>query len=717
VNKKLRIVHLEDNADDAYLVERELRKVGISFSLRRVDTKEDFLKELGGPKPGLILGDYTLRSFDGPSALESARKKCPDVPFIFVSGTIGEHSAIESLKKGATDYVLKDHLSRLGPAVGRALAEAREKRRRKEAEEVIRRMAYHDPLTNLPNRVLFKERLILELAHARRSGQKLAVMLLDLDHFKDVNDTLGHGVGDKLLKAVGGRLRGLLRETDTIARLGGDEFLLILPEMSQVKHAARFAERILRVFRESFVLDSHKLYVSTSIGIATYPSDGKDADTLVKNADIAMYEVKKCGRNSYQFHSPTESVERSGELALSKARGKRTKTAFLTESAALRLLQQITGVVPGTLNLGSVFRQITDGLVHSLGYTTALILTLNGEKKRFQVKALSTERRLLPQIDKKLGFSLRGFSFTRNSELNGAIRSVMKGRVVIAKTLAEIAYPLISSKVCSILQRLARTKNHMLLPLKVGRKVVGVVLITSPYEQVLEEELRVLQILARMACQAIRNADLHSEAMRAEETLRQSLKGVRRSFEDAAGALRTVINVRDPYTADHQRRVASLAFAIAKEMGLSEDKIEGIRMAGSIHDVGKIVVPGEILSRPGRISEAEFSVIKNHPQIGYEVLKGLNFPWPVAQIVYQHHERLDGSGYPQGLSGSQIILEACILGLADVVEAITYHRPYRPALGIDWALDEISRNRGTLYHPEVVDACSVLFSKKGFKFN
>ncbi|HID87880.1 MAG TPA: HD-GYP domain-containing protein [Anaerolineae bacterium] len=160
----------------------------------------------------------------------------------------------------------------------------------------------------------------------------------------------------------------------------------------------------------------------------------------------------------------------------------------------------------------------------------------------------------------------------------------------------------------------------------------------------------------------------------------------------------------------------SVPMSIAREMGLPEEQFEGIRIAGLIHDIGKINVPAEILSKPGPLSELEFGLIQAHPQVGHDILKTIEFPWPVAQIVLQHHERMDGSGYPQGLSDDNILLEARILGVADVVEAMASHRPYRPPRGLDKALEEISRNRGILYDPEVVDACLKLFTEKGFTF-
>ena len=207
-----------------------------------------------------------------------------------------------------------------------------------------------------------------------------------------------------------------------------------------------------------------------------------------------------------------------------------------------------------------------------------------------------------------------------------------------------------------------------------------------------------------------------TERKRVEEELRQSYEKLRRTLEGTVHALASTAEKRDPYTAGHQQRVTRLACAMAQEMGLPEEQIEGIRVAGTLHDMGKIYVPAEILNKPGRLTEMEMGLIKTHPQVGYDILKTIEFPWPVAQIVLQHHERMDGFGYPQRLSGEEILLEPRILAVADVVEAMSSHRPYRPAHGIDKALEEISQNRDVLYDPEVVDACLKLFTEKGFKF-
>jgi response regulator RpfG family c-di-GMP phosphodiesterase len=198
--------------------------------------------------------------------------------------------------------------------------------------------------------------------------------------------------------------------------------------------------------------------------------------------------------------------------------------------------------------------------------------------------------------------------------------------------------------------------------------------------------------------------------------LERSEKRLQKTMEDTINTIGKIVETKDPYTSGHQKNVSQIATFIAQEMKLPQDKIKGIRIASLVHDIGKISIPTEILNKPTKLSEIEFNLIKAHSQISYDILKSIEFSWPIAQIVLQHHERLNGSGYPQGLKGEDILLEARILGVVDVVEAMSSHRPYRPAWGIDKALEEISKNRDILYDPEVVDACLKLFKKKEFKF-
>jgi PAS domain S-box-containing protein/putative nucleotidyltransferase with HDIG domain len=207
-----------------------------------------------------------------------------------------------------------------------------------------------------------------------------------------------------------------------------------------------------------------------------------------------------------------------------------------------------------------------------------------------------------------------------------------------------------------------------------------------------------------------------TERIKVEEKLQQSLDKLEKTIENTLQAMAKILETRDPYTAGHQQRVASLALAIAREMNLSLDQARGLQFAAVIHDIGKIYVPAEILSRPSKLTDSEFALIKIHPSVGYDILKTIEFPWPVANIILQHHERLNGSGYPKGLHDQQILLESKILAVADVVEAMSSHRPYRPAHSIEETLEEIKKNMDILYDPTVVDICRKLFIQKIFKF-
>lgn len=438
----LRILILEDRASDAELMERELKKAGISFTSLRVETRRLFEAALADFHPDLILSDYALPDYNGRAALEFSTKNFSDIPVIMVTGTIGEEAAVELLKAGAKDYVLKDRMARLPSAVERALAEAeyakacresdrlrreseerfrntlehapigilvasldgrfievnqsicdflgysreellkltimdithpddKEKTResvrkllngeigsykleklyvrkdgspvwgqvtasllrdssgaplnfigqvediseRKRHQEEIRRLAYYDALTELPNRRLQMNRLEHALVQAKRYGRSLAVMFLDLDRFKEVNDTLGHDVGDELLKVMAARLATCVRGGDTVSRQGGDEFVIVLPEIAHQQDAVLVAEKILKLLSDPVTIQGHELKITTSIGIAVYPDDcADDATSLMKKADIAMYRAKESGRNTFRFYS-AEEVSETGAVA------------------------------------------------------------------------------------------------------------------------------------------------------------------------------------------------------------------------------------------------------------------------------------------------------------------------------------------------------------------------------------------------------------------
>jgi putative nucleotidyltransferase with HDIG domain len=245
------------------------------------------------------------------------------------------------------------------------------------------------------------------------------------------------------------------------------------------------------------------------------------------------------------------------------------------------------------------------------------------------------------------------------------------------------------------------TRSLLSMPLKHQGRLLGVIQVLNkrPPQEFDQEDMELLALMAQPIAAALANAQAYT---RLAQVSRQVIK-----------TLSMTVELRDPYTAGHQRRVAQMAVAIARELGLSQERQESLRIACILHDIGKIVVPAEILSKPGRINRLEQELVKSHSRVGYEILKEIDFPKEIADIVLQHHERLDGSGYPAGLQGDDISLEARITAVADIMEAMTFHRPYRPGLGAEKALEEISRERGKSLDAGVVDICCRLF-KEGF---
>ncbi len=251
-------------------------------------------------------------------------------------------------------------------------------------------------------------------------------------------------------------------------------------------------------------------------------------------------------------------------------------------------------------------------------------------------------------------------------------------------------------------------QSALLAPMLSQGEVIGVLQVQSrTLNGYREEDLALLGGLANVAAIALRNAQLVHESRAQAGQLRDAFDGIVRTVAAA-------VETRDPYTAGHQQRVARLAVGIAETLGLSDETIEGVRVASLVHDIGKLGIPAEILAKPGRLTDTEFEIIQAHAENAFRILGSIEFPWPIAEVVYQHHERLDGSGYPRGLSNEGICLEARIMAVADVVEAMASHRPYRPALGLDRALEEIGSKKGAKFDPQVVEACEALFWERGF---
>ncbi len=461
MHNELRILMVEDEPTDAELIEHELRKEGIKFISQRVQSQAGLIQALREFYPDIILSDYNLPDFNGLDVLNIVRHDYSNVPVVMVTGALSDIEAVELIHAGARDYVLKDRLARLAPAVQRALT----------AEEVAR---------------------------ARREAEKA------------------------------------LLESETKFR------------------------------------------------------------SLVESTSDWIWEVDENG--NYTYSSP-QVYDLLGYRA-----------------------DEVIG------------RSVLDYMVPD-----------DARKYHERISSIAAQR--------------QHFHLLENANLH------KDGRIVYLETSG---VPMLDSQ----------------------GKLVG-------YRGI--------------------NRDI-TERKEVEKERRASAKKLEKTLLQTIEAVAATLEARDPYTAGHQRQVAALVRAIATEMGLSEIKISGLYLAALIHDLGKISVPAEILNKPGKLNRIELELIKEHAQTGYDILKDILFPSPIAEMVLQHHERLDGSGYPLHLKDGEILLESRMLAVADVVEAMTFYRPYRPGLGLEAALQEITDNRGVLYDEQVVDACIALFREKKFSF-
>ncbi len=315
MTKPLRALIVEDSEDDTELLLRELRRGDYDPVHARADTPKAMQSELTARQWDIVFSDFTMPHFNAFDALALLRSTGLDLPFIIVSGTIGEDRAVTAMKAGAHDYILKGNLKRLVPAVERELREASNRRERRQAEETIHRLAYTDPVTGLPNRVRFREHVQQAVEAAKQSRHPLALLLMDLERFKDVNDTLGHNRGDNLLQQVGRRLRSALFAPDMVARLGGDEFGILLPRLAATDDVKRVIKKLQDFLEAPFMIDGIPIAVEASIGVATMPEHADDADMLLQRADVAMYLAKKTGSGHFVY-SPERDPHSPQRLAL-----------------------------------------------------------------------------------------------------------------------------------------------------------------------------------------------------------------------------------------------------------------------------------------------------------------------------------------------------------------------------------------------------------------
>lgn len=315
MSKLLHALIVEDSENDARLLARHLEQGGFKPIFTRVDTRETMHSQLMRKKWDIVFADFTMPQFNAFEALKVLQEIGQDLPFIIVSGTIGEDRAVQAMKAGAHDYILKDNMRRLVPAVDRELREARIRQERKRGEQMIRHLAFYDSLTNLPNRTLFRNHVQESIQSATQEKRRMALLLMDLQRFKEVNDTLGHQRGDQLLQQVGARLRHVIFRNDIVARLGGDEFGILLLNVSGMGDIEFIARKIRDVLEMPIVIDDVPIVVEASLGAVLVPEHGTDADALLQHADVAMYHAKHTG-SGFAFYDPAQDPHNPRRLAL-----------------------------------------------------------------------------------------------------------------------------------------------------------------------------------------------------------------------------------------------------------------------------------------------------------------------------------------------------------------------------------------------------------------
>ena len=588
----LRVLMVEDSEDDVLLIIRELKRGGYNPVYEWVETATAMKNALQEKQWNIILCDYKLPKFNAPSAIAVLKETNIDIPLLIVSGSIGEETAVECMRLGAQDYIMKDNLSRLCPAIERELKEAESRVQGKRAES--------------------QREAALEALH--QSEEKYRTILNSIQEGYFEFDLAGKitFINDTLWKRLGYSKEELLGHTNKV-----------------------FTDEATR--KESFRA-FNELY-KTGVPVEALAQKYIRKDGSIRISELSVSLMRDSGGKPIGFFGTSRDVteRRRAEETLTRSEEKYRR---LVENAQEGIYQSIVG-----------YLSLNQALARMLGYDSPeeVMATITDIAKQLYVNP--DDRKKLLEIVNEKG-SVTDFE-TEYYKKDGSRLWVSINMHAVRDDQGRIIY----------------------------------------YQGI--------------------NQDI-TEKKKIEDERRGNIERLRKSLGATINAMAVTVETRDPYTAGHQRRVADLARAIATEMNLTSDQIDGVRMASTIHDIGKISIPSEILTKPTKLSDLEFNLIKTHPASGYNILKDIEFPWPIAQIVLEHHERIDGSGYPNGLKGEQILLESKIIAIADVVEAISSHRPYRPAHGIEVALDEITKNRSILFDPDLVDACLRLFREKNY---
>jgi len=821
-DKSLLVLFVEDSEDDALLIIRELKRGGYHPVYELIETAFAMKKALKEKQWDIILCDYKMPDFSAPSAIALLKESNIDIPIIIISGAIGEETAIECMRLGAPDYIMKNNLSRLCPAIARELEEAEVRNRRKQAEEALRiseeryrkaqtightgnweynlqtghfwgsaeakriygfdpeladfstdevencipeRERVHQALIDLIEadkeynlefeihpRNSSVPRIIVSIAEVQRDehGNPLSVIgvIQDITERKQAENALHSAslYARSLIESSidplatishDGRITDVNQATEIITgikrgRLIGDDFANYFTQPQKAR------EGYQKVLAEGLVRDYPLTILHTS---------GKTTDVLY-NATVYKNEKGEIQGVFAAAHDITERKKAEEHLLNSEKKfasifhlnpnpisitdidtGKfiDINTAYVTWTGYSR--EEIIGATSQDLHLWvnpedrvKIIGALT--LTEAVNNREIMIRTKNGDIRNVLFSArfieINQERYLLSlalDITERKLVDERYRSLFDNAQ-EGIYRSTPAGKFIL--TNPSMAQILGYDSPEDLIAGINDIPGQLYVDSEERKKFIEIIEkqgFARNYEtRLYRKDGRIVWIsLTTVAVRDYRGQIQYFEGIAVDITdKKDNVERLRNTLNGTVHAIASIVETRDPYTAGHQRRVADLARAIAAEMGLPADRIEGLRIAATIHDIGKISVPAEMLTKPTKLTNIEFSLIKTHVQAGYDILKDIEFPWPVARMVIEHHERINGSGYPRGLTGDNLLLESRILAIADVVEAMGSHRPYRASLGIEPALEEIEKNKGILYDIDVADACLRLFREKGY---
>jgi PAS domain S-box-containing protein len=752
--KHVRILFYEDSPDDAALMLRQLRRAGYEPQTRRVDTEDDLRSALHGDDWQVAVVDYMVPGFPGKAALKLLAKEAPDTPVIVASGHAPEEVVAATIRLGAVDYLLKDDLTRATPAVEHALAEHHTRRERSLALAALREneARYRDLFDYAP--VALCE---LDLTRCRQPLGELATRGGDLAEYLRLHPDIAKDiaakahivhVNDAAIRLFEARDERELRDESERIWAGGfsdamPELLYSVAATAPVKGVETHAETVggkplSLLLHVDFMGpgDDHRGTVLMSMTDITEQRLAQDTlaerertlSTLFSNLPGVVYRCSYDPSFTSEFESegvleltgypPAQSsAAHQGSFELKTHPDDRDAVWTAVQAAVEQdkpftltyRMRTADGTERWLWDRGRAVRG-PDGTVEALeGFIGDIT-----EQKVAEQELRETRDRLQALME-----ATNAIIYT-DTLTNPGVTTYISGNVerVFGHTapawLSDPAY--FDERVFAEDLPALTAATDAVLRSGEGSVDYRFQHADGTYRWI-HDEMRLALDEAGIPIAVVGQLWDITDRKDAEEAIAAGAERLRRTVHGAVAAMGSVVERRDPYTAGHERHVAELAVLIGRELGFSAEELETLELAAEVHDIGKIGVPAEILARPGQLAGAEIDIVRMHPEIGHGILASVEFEGPVAEIVLQHHERLDGSGYPRGLRGEEILPAARIVAVADVVEAMASHRPYRPALGMEAALDEIHENSGRLYDAQAVAACERIVRDGGFTFS